>query len=623
MLLDRPKSPYSLTTPSFLGGHNLLAGPAPRPIAPHTNDPGLSFTGTAGNDAQVGTANDDSFDYSQGGIDNLDGLGGNDEFFMGAALDKLDSIHGGLGYDIVRLDGEYDAPLDPFLDTTLDGIEEIRLAPGGHFYRFGTSNGNVDGGRALVIDAHELRPDDTMIFFGEDETDGVFVIYGGKGADGVVLGQNADTFKGNGGDDTVFCSGTSVSVKSLNGGTGTDTLAPQLSVDTVMSLSDSTLKNFQEILLQPEPGVGTINVSLFLSDGNAAAGELFEIGQQGSTGTTMNLTFDGSAETDARFQIAGFGGDDMLIGGALGDIFNLGGFGGGTDVVFGNGGDDIAHPLETFGASDIFDGGQGNDTLELRGDYGKGLIFAASSLSSVETIDLVNVGSYLLTLHDGNVAAGKAMTIDGSDLTLTNQTTINGADEADGKLVLLGGLNADRLTGGNFANTIEGNGGSDIVVGGLGVDKLFGGKGDDLLVGGASGDYFDGGAGSDNFALGEPSESTGRKHDEIAGFDADKDTIFLRIVDPITGIDPMVIGGTLRDDSNFNSDLAAAVGKEELKRHHAVLFQADDGDFAGTTFLVIDANGRAGYQANKDYVVLLTGPLNLGNLDAGDIEIDS
>ena len=39
-----------------------------------------------------------------------------------------------------------------------------------------------------------------------------------------------------------------------------------------------------------------------------------------------------------------------------------------------------------------------------------------------------------------------------------------------------------------------------------------------------------------------------------------------------------------------------------------MLFQADGGDLAGLTFLVVDANGVAGYQAGSDYVIQLTTP---------------
>ena len=57
------------------------------------------------------------------------------------------------------------------------------------------------------------------------------------------------------------------------------------------------------------------------------------------------------------------------------------------------------------------------------------------------------------------------------------------------------------------------------------------------------------------------------------------------------------------DFATFDSDLATAVGATELPKHNAVIFQANSGDFAGSTLLVVEANGVAGYQAGLDYVM--------------------
>jgi hypothetical protein len=45
-----------------------------------------------------------------------------------------------------------------------------------------------------------------------------------------------------------------------------------------------------------------------------------------------------------------------------------------------------------------------------------------------------------------------------------------------------------------------------------------------------------------------------------------------------------------------------------------VLFTPDRGTLAGHTFLIVDANGTAGYQAGQDYVIDITGATNLGSL---------
>jgi Ca2+-binding RTX toxin-like protein len=238
----------------------------------------------------------------------------------------------------------------------------------------------------------------------------------------------------------------------------------------------------------------------------------------------------------------------------------------------------------------------------------------------VETIRVLNVGSYNLTLHDANVAAGKTMTINASGLFGDNSVNVNASAETDGKLVLRGSFSDDILVGG-YIDTIEGYDGNDKIVGGLGADRLFGGAGNDVISGGSAADFMDGGGGRDRFELGDPTQSSGSKHDEIAGFDAkDRDTIAMFTTTSVAAIDDKVVGGLLNDNDNdnFNNHLSAAIGADELGKHHAVLFAPDSGGFAGELFLIIDANGKRGYQANKDYVVLLTDSSHLAHLDAGD-----
>ncbi len=48
-----------------------------------------------------------------------------------------------------------------------------------------------------------------------------------------------------------------------------------------------------------------------------------------------------------------------------------------------------------------------------------------------------------------------------------------------------------------------------------------------------------------------------------------------------------------------------------------MLFTADGGSLATHTFLVVDANGVAGYQAGLDFVFDVTGGSNLGTLGTG------
>jgi hypothetical protein len=70
------------------------------------------FTGTSGADTQDGTGNNDDFHYEQGGADTLNGRGGADVFFFGTEFREDDLVDGGLGHDILLLEGDY-SPASP------------------------------------------------------------------------------------------------------------------------------------------------------------------------------------------------------------------------------------------------------------------------------------------------------------------------------------------------------------------------------------------------------------------------------------------------------------------------------------------------------------------------------
>ena len=49
-----------------------------------------------------------------------------------------------------------------------------------------------------------------------------------------------------------------------------------------------------------------------------------------------------------------------------------------------------------------------------------------------------------------------------------------------------------------------------------------------------------------------------------------------------------------------------------------MLFRASAGDLSGDTFLIVDFNAVAGYQAGQDYVIRLDAGQNLGALSVAD-----
>ncbi len=145
-----------------------------------------------------------------------------------------------------------------------------------------------------------------------------------------------------------------------------------------------------------------------------------------------NLTFNGAAETDGAFLIYGGRGDDDLTGGQGSDAF-----------FFGDGG--------RFTAADQVDGQGGlDDQLGLRGDYSGGVTFLSTTMTGIETLVLLSATDarfaapgtsfdYDITLDDGNVAAGRTLTISANALRAGEDVTFDGSDESDGFFRFHGG----------------------------------------------------------------------------------------------------------------------------------------------------------------------------------------
>jgi Ca2+-binding RTX toxin-like protein len=214
--------------------------------------------------------------------------------------------------------------------------------------------------------------------------------------------------------------------------------------------------------------------------------------------------------------------------------------------------------------------------------------FTGTTLVNVEKIQMTDGFSYKLTTADATVAAGQSLTVDGTALSAGHTLNFNGTAETDGSLVLRGGAGDDTLIGGAQADTLNGGGGADLLTPGAGLDTV---------------------------SYDKAADSTSVNYDTVHGFFFGHDKFKIPgSGTPVTGIDAAIATGAL-STATFDSDLAAALSGH-LKAHHAELFTAGSGTLAHQTFLVIDLNGVAGYQANADLVIHLTG--QSGTMTAGD-----
>ncbi|HTK76129.1 MAG TPA: calcium-binding protein [Gemmataceae bacterium] len=572
-----------------------------------------AFTGTASNDSLVGTTSPDTFDMSQGGDDTVSGLDGDDVFSFGAAFTPADQIDGGTGNDTLVLSGNY-ASQTVFAPATIQNVEAMTLVAG-FDYNLKTDDQNVAAGQRLSIDSSLMGSGDKFTFDGSAESNGFFTFFAGPGNDvltgGNTVGGSCDFFflqaggndiaNGGGGSDDFLMGGALTAADQIDGGPGGNVMVLDGDYSAGVTFNATTVQNISLLWLN-----GGHSYKLITADSTVAAGQTLDVnfpilsgpGITGPLGPGDSLYFDGSAETDGSFIVAGSPGNDTLIGGAGNDELYSGAFGGitgdgnggGNDVIRGGAGDDtIFFGGNDFNAQDTVDGGPGgNDFLILDGDFSAGLTLS-SNVKNIEVVQINDNGTpTVVTTTDSLVAAGKTLRLEATQLT--SSLTFHGQAE----------------TNGNF-----------IIDGGSGNDTIRTGAGNDQLWGGAGADRLRGGAGADTYEYNTPADSTSTHYDTIVGFNAKKDKFDLNGIVDVTGVDAKIASGAL-STATFDTDLAAAVNAAHLKAQHAVLFTPTSGTLAGDTFLIIDGNGTAGYQTSQDYVMHLVNAVHLADLHASD-----
>jgi Ca2+-binding RTX toxin-like protein len=329
----------------------------------------------------------------------------------------------------------------------------------------------VTGGNTVTVTVTVngvAGPGDWLMGDGTDN-----VITGTPQADVIVVSQGGnDTISALAGNDTIYFGGALTAADNVTGGPDIDTLVLQGDYSGGLVL-DASVTGIERISMLAgtntafgDPGTNLYDYDLTIDDANFAAGIQARI-----NGAALlageDFTFDGSAETDAKFVIYGGRGTDDLTGGNGNDIF-----------FFADGG--------RFAAGDVVDGGGGYDGLFLRGNYSIDFTQAgfAGALTGLENLTVSGASDeryargggtefdYSITWDGDLLAGGATMTINGSTLKSEESLAFNGSDESDGNFRLFGGAGNDVLTGGA---------GTDLIFGGLRGDTLTGGSGNDIF----------------------------------------------------------------------------------------------------------------------------------------------
>ena len=386
------------------------------------------------------------------GADTLTGGAGNDIYVYSgtadvAAAETITEAAGG-GTDRIQVDGDtnFSAITD---DNSFNEIDELDIT--GAFTATFTGAqltgetmsliGDGGGVQALVVTATAgAKTDLSNISAGADWTAGTdtVTINGADGTNEVIVGtQTNDSINGGTGNDT------------LTGGAGNDTLNVD-DTDTIDGGADTDTAAFTAAV----SAANLLNEDLANVENVTVAGA---------------FTFDFSAQTEA-LGITGDAADNVIVGG--GDADTIDG-GAGADTITGGAG------------ADTIDGGAGNDTLNVDdtdtidggADTDTAAFTAAVSAANLLNEDLANVE---------NVTVAGAFTFDFSAQTEALGITGDAADN-----VIVGGGDADTIDGGAGDDTITGGAGADTLTGGAGDDQFTVDAGDNTITDLSTGDIVD------------------------------------------------------------------------------------------------------------------------------------
>jgi len=396
-----------------------------------------------------------------------------------------------------------------------NNAETVIGSAGANYIYTYDGNDSIDGGGG----------DDTLYGVGGDDTidggAGNDTIYGGGGNDTIIDDSGDNYMDGGTGDDLFMLSNSTLSDETIIGGAGTDTLdySGVTGSSTTFITAFDLDEGYQGNATVPGSYVGTwsglenfVGIVGYRNHiiGNSSANQITG-GDDNDTiiGELGNDTLNGGLGDDT-FVHSNDGSNDSLVGGSGNDTADLsgstagwtintsgvgtsGGSGlslssieiilgtnyaddlyesGSVETISAGAGDDIVRDNGASSATDYFDGGSGNDTID----------FSASVAS--RSLDL-GTGAY--SSHGGAVNFENAIGGSGDD-TITGTAGANTIEGGDGNDSVLGG-------GGN--DLLGGDAGADVIEGGIGNDSMYGGGGNDVLIGGSGNDLFNGGAGYD------------------------------------------------------------------------------------------------------------------------------
>ncbi|WP_048441015.1 calcium-binding protein [Caenimonas sp. SL110] len=469
------------------------------------------FNGGSGIDNYFGTPDDDTI-FGFGGNDNLGGGSGNDSIDGGEGDDYLqggsgnDTLIGGNGFDTVAFDGAFTGVVVNLATgavsdgqggtDTISGIDAVNGtqfndsltgSTGTNFFRPGLGDDTIVGnggsdvvmyeGNGGAVTINLLAGTATGPGAGNDQLTGIRNVHASYLNDTVILGNSAAYVFARAGND------------SLTGGNGDDNFMPGSGNDVIVGGAGFDQLSYQDDTFDNGPppiGIGVnVNLATGLAIDNWGNSDLFSgielvLGSALSDTLTGGNPANGSGATDGFEGFTGYGGNDLIDGGAGYDRVSYSSSPNPVSVLLG--GTSTGSALDGFG---------GTDTLisieEARGSHFADTLRGSStagfeSFEGLGDDDTINGFGGTDRVNFQNSPAGVNVNL----ATGTASDGWGGTDQLIGIENVRGSESGDTIVGDGAANDIEARGGNDSVSGGAGQDFLRGGSGNDTLDGGAN-----------------------------------------------------------------------------------------------------------------------------------------
>ena len=422
-----------------------------------------NITGGVDDDSVSGLSGNDTLDGGSGGVDSLFGglgddllytrtddfaYGGDGNDIIAVAGDVPAILDGGLGIDILRLEGGYD-----LTGSTITGIEQLNL--GGNaamtmaqLAQFGLVSGYnlgytsaamtlTQGGTATVTLSSSLTAgfgitgsgQADLLTFAAGYTHAINASMG-AGNDKVVGAAGDDSLRGEDGNDTLTGSDGN---DSLDGGNGNDVLNGGNGNDVLFTGTGDS-------------AYGGAGNDLFSLTANAAA---VLSGGTGQDTLRFENSFDISGATLTTMDQLNLYGSDSMTATQLGSFAMVAGY----------------NPSYTSGSVFLTQGGAA--TVTLASTLTTGFSLTGSGTADTLTFTTGYLGSISAFLGAGN----------DSIFASTGNDSLRGEDGND---TLTGSDGNDSLDGGNGNDVLNGGNGNDVLFTGTG-DSAYGGAGNDLF----------------------------------------------------------------------------------------------------------------------------------------------